>query len=459
MDQKVDTLHYSCCIALRRFLIEISKCDIKDFHSLVAFAQDFDFELILSPDKWIRKASVMVISQVLSKLFAIRYSMAAVPETKLNPIFIKGPFHFVGSLVYIGFDKNLNTSSSFKFNFSHLSKQDNVLLNYVIQRSQDKKPLILGVCFQRTLEVLAYAKPLDCFPDPSESTIFVDLKQSVVEVENRTIHLEFIEHNQWLFSRQGFLENSECRFKKLFGDVVRREVIEVQIDENPKRNPPEPFDTLEISPVKLKVESSIRKKKVKVARNILKSVPPKNPGDALSHSSNEENEFKKIYSPNIGPSRPRATSTNFVVSRRSNSPDIAKKSKSRFTITKTATITYNTISFNSIYDQKTAIGSPKDLKNLSNNDIRTESTNSTHRGHAKQYLLNSKLNICSIYEKELPRSSIPIRMITPPIRQDRLPQISTKCSTKHLNSPNTSPNPQSRAKEKQKYGFFMKKGA
>lgn len=181
---------------LRKALIEFTQQAWKPpVVDILRSLESFDHSLLLSNDKFTRKLAAFVTSFLLNQLHTAILSRAANHHERMKSC--AGPFVRVDQLIYISFDCQIDTSSSTRYKFSSLSKQEGLFMNYVTERNHGKTPLILGVCFLRVLEILTNHRLVDCLPDPKESIVFVDTKQSQLDLHSLKIDFVHTNIDQW----------------------------------------------------------------------------------------------------------------------------------------------------------------------------------------------------------------------------------------------------------------------
>lgn len=225
-----DTLDYSDasslegrCLALKKCIQDYLKKDQVEFKELIELANSFDYSLLRSKSVETRKLAVLFIAFILHLLHV------KTPVSSKYGFFdcleISGPFFCKGSFIYLTFDHETDVSFSHKFMNSTLSKQDDILFNYAVKRSNDKRILLLGVCVDRTLQILSQPNLLDCLPDPKTTCIFINTKQ-VGKLPFLSLELNHLGFADWRRTYKGFKEGAfadklQATAKQLFGLASR----------------------------------------------------------------------------------------------------------------------------------------------------------------------------------------------------------------------------------------------
>jgi hypothetical protein len=189
------------CLALKKCIQEYLKKDKVDHRELVELANSFDYSLVRSKSAETRKLAALFVGFILHLLHA--KSPVGNKYGFFDSLEVSGPFISKGSFIYLSFNEETDFSFTQKFVNSTLSKQDDILFNYAVKRSNDQRVLLLGVCVHRTLQILSQPNLLDCLPDPQTTCIFINSKQGGM-LPFLNLELHHLGYAEWRRTYKGF---------------------------------------------------------------------------------------------------------------------------------------------------------------------------------------------------------------------------------------------------------------
>lgn len=291
------------CQALKKCIQEYLKKDQVEYKELVELANSFDYSLLKSKRVETRKLAVLFIAFILHLLHV------KPPVTNKYGFFdcleITGPFLSKGSFIYITFDCETDVSFSHKFMNSTLYKQDDILFNYAVKRSNDKKVLLLGVCVDRTLQILSQPNLLDCLPDPQTTCIFVNTKQ-VGKLPFLSLELNHLGYGDWRRTYKGygegiFSDKLHDTAKQLFGLSNKYNSDEYLWSENIKEKTRKHFKGLvKLIQVQNQAKSKSRRQNsesdLNEVKNCMGDLKRKKPAIKVQKRTNSFNKFRIVSS-------------------------------------------------------------------------------------------------------------------------------------------------------------------